>query len=164
MGTMQIIRQIRCSRREQPIARPVVPPIILTQQKFIDMKKVFLMAAILAVSGLMAEVSAQTTGETDSGNGNSYDIFHHKPHKCPKPSKTPQVSYNSSSTVLNVSFPTNGQGGKVEIYRNGIKVVNTTAPAGTSLCYMLRNLGKGEFKIIVSQGNTVVYYGNYVVK
>ena len=72
------------------------------------------------------------------------------------------VSYNSASTILNVSFPTNGQGGKIEIYRNGVKVVNTTAPAGTSLCYMLRKYGKGEYAVVVSYGNTVVY-SNYVL-
>ena len=155
-----------CSRREQPIASPIVPPIILTQLNKIscDMKKVFLMAALIAASGMVAEVSAQTTESGTSGGSNNDDNTFHMPHKCPKPNQTSQVSYNTASTVLNVSFPTNGQGGKVEIYRNGIKVVNTTAPAGTSLCYMLRNYGKGEFKIAVSQGNSVVYSKQVTVK
>ena len=128
------------------------------------MKKVFFMAVLFAVSGMVAEVSAQTTESGTSGGSNNDDNTFHMPHKCPKPNQTPQVSYNTASTVLNVSFPTNGQGGKVEIYRNGIKVVNTTAPAGTSLCYMLRNYGKGEFKIAVSQGNSVVYSKQVTVK
>lgn len=85
-------------------------------------------------------------------------------HKCLKNYKTPKVSYNSGSTVLIVSFPTNGQGGKVEIYRNGAKVVDTSAPAGASLCYVLRNYGKGEYTVIVSQGNTVVYSEEVMVK
>ena len=78
-------------------------------------------------------------------------------HKCNRNNRTPNVSYNSTSTVLNVSFPVNSQGGKVEIYSNGIKVVNATVPAGASLNYVLRNYGKGEYTIIVSQGNMVVY-------
>ena len=47
----------------------------------------------------------------------------------------------------NVILPSNGQGCKVEIYRNGVKLVNTAAPAGTSLCYMLCKYGNGEFKL-----------------
>ena len=87
-----------------------------------------------------------------------------QPHKSPKTIKTPQVSYNSVSTVLNVAFPINDQGGKIEIYRNGTRVVGVKAPAGTSLCYMLRNYGKGEYIIIVSQGNSVVYSKQVTVK
>ena len=87
-----------------------------------------------------------------------------RPHRCPKTTNKPQVSYNSTSTVLNVSFPGNSQGGKVEIYRNGVKVVNITAPAGASLSYVLSNYGKGDYIVIVSQGNTVVYSNNVTVK
>lgn len=121
------------------------------------MKKVFLMAALFAVSGMVAEVSAQTIGDVIRRG----DPEHPKPHKCPKPNTKPQVSYNSTSTVLSVSFPGNSQGGKVEIYRNGAKVVNTSAPAGASLSLVLRNYGKGDYTVIVSSGNTVVY-SNYV--
>lgn len=74
------------------------------------------------------------------------------------------TTYNSASTTLSVRFPANSQGGKVEIYRNGTRVVGVKAPAGTSLCYMLRNYGKGEFTIIVSQGNTVIYSNSVIVK
>ena len=91
-------------------------------------------------------------------------VLYQPPHKCPKPNHTPRVSYNPASTVLNVSFPGNWQGGKVEIYRNGTRVVGVKAQAGASLCYTLRNYGKGEFTIIVSQGNMVVYRGSYNVK
>ncbi|MBO7143484.1 MAG: hypothetical protein J6W13_01470 [Salinivirgaceae bacterium] len=63
-----------------------------------------------------------------------------------------------------MTFPTNGQGGEVGIYRNGVKVVNTTAPAGATLNYALRDYGKGDYSIVVSQGNTVVYSNNVVVK
>ena len=89
---------------------------------------------------------------------------YYRPHRCPKSIKPVTAEYNSTSTVLNVSFLGNSQGGKVEIYRNGVKVVNITAPAGASLSYVLRNYGKGDYTVIVSQGNTVVYSGNYNVK
>ena len=125
------------------------------------MKKVFLMAAIFAVSGVTANTSAQTMGDVINSNG---DIEHPRPHKSPKPNTKPQVSYNSTSTVLNVTFSASSQGGKVEIYRNGVKVVNITAPAGASLSYVLRNYGKGDYTVIVSQGNTVVYSGSYNVE
>ncbi len=74
------------------------------------------------------------------------------------------TSYNASSTALSVKFPSNGPGGKVEIYRNGVKVVGTAAPAGASLSFVLRNYGKGDYTVIVSQGNTVVYNNSVVVK
>ena len=124
------------------------------------MKKVFLMAALFAVSGMVAEVSAQTIGDVIRRG----DPEHPKPHKCPKPTSTPKVSYNSTSTVLNVSFSGNSQGGKVEIYRSGVKVVNTSAPAGASLSFVLRNYGKGDYTIIVIQGNMVIFSENMRVK
>ena len=126
------------------------------------MKKVFFMAAILAVSGAMAEASAKTVDNVIIGCDGNYWL--HKPPRSPKANWTPIASYNSATTVLTVSFPANGQGGKVEIYRNGIKVVNAVVQAGASLNYMLRNYGKGNYTIIVSSGKTVVYNGNYIVK
>ena len=71
------------------------------------------------------------------------------------------ASYNAPTTTLTVKFPSNSQGGKVEIYRSGVKVVNTSAPADASLSFVLRNYGKGDYTVIVSSGNTVVY-SNYV--
>lgn len=84
-------------------------------------------------------------------------------HRSPKRINPVSATYNSCSTLLTVKFPiTNG--GKVEIYRNGVKVVNTSAAAGASLSYVLRNYGKGNYTIIVSCGNTVVYDNNVVIK
>lgn len=74
------------------------------------------------------------------------------------------ATYNASTTALTVKFPANGQNGKVEIYRNGVKVVNTMATAGVNLSFVLRIYGKGNYTIIVSQGNTVVYSNNVEVK
>lgn len=154
--------KIGCSYWEQPIACPVVSTIILAQQKFIDMKKIFLMAAILAVSGAMVDASAKTVENVIIDcDGNSWL---HKPPRSPKANKMPIASYNPSSTVLNVSFPFNGQGGKVEIYRNGTLVVDVKAPAGAKLSYVLSNYGSGNYIVVVSSGKTVIYYGSYIVK
>ena len=89
---------------------------------------------------------------------------YYRPHRCPKPTSKPQVSYNSSSTVLNVSFPGNSQGGKVVIYRNGTLVVIVNASASAALCYTLRNYGTGNYTVVVSSGNTVVYSNSVEVK
>ena len=75
----------------------------------------------------------------------------------------PAVSYNSASTTLTVKFPATS-GGKVEIYRNDSKVVSTATPAGASLSFVLRNYGAGNYTVIVSQGNTVVYNRTMKVK
>lgn len=91
-------------------------------------------------------------------------VLYQPPHKCPKPNHTPRVSYNSTSTVLYMSFPGNSQGGRVEIFRNGTLVVDVKAPAGATLCYMLRNYGRGDYTIIVSSGNTVIYSKQATVK
>lgn len=94
----------------------------------------------------------------------TYDEKYHRPHKCLSVNTTPKVSYNSTTTALNVSFPSNSQDGKVEIYRNGTKVVNANAAAGATLVYTLRNYGNGCYTIVVSSGKTVVYSNNVTVK
>ena len=127
------------------------------------MKNVFFMTAILAAFCATTKVSAQTTGGGGTSGG-SNDTEFHMPHRGKQTSSVPQVSYNPTSTELNVSFPTNGQGGRVEIYRNGTLVVDTKAPEGAKLSYVLSNYGKGDYTVIVSQGNTVVYSNCVTVK
>ncbi|MBO7478373.1 MAG: hypothetical protein J6U04_10625 [Salinivirgaceae bacterium] len=64
---------------------------------------------------------------------------------------------------MTVKFPpTNG--GRVEIYRNGTKVIRSSAMPGATLNYVLRNYGKGNYTVIVSQGSSAVYYKNVIVK
>ena len=127
------------------------------------MKNVFFMTAILAAFCATTKVSAQTTGGGGTSGG-SNDTEFHMPHRGKQTSSVPQVSYNPTSTELNVSFPGNWQGGKVEIYRNGTRVVGVKAQAGATLCYMLRNYGRGDYTIIVSSGNTVIYSNCVMVK
>lgn len=122
-----------------------------------------LMVTLLAVFGIMPVVSAQTTGSGTTGD-NIHDPEFHPPHRGSQTNSEPQVSYNSASTVLNVSFPTDGQGGKIEIYCDGSLIVSENAAAGTSLCYLLRKYGNGEYVIIVSSGNTVVYSNSLTIR
>ena len=115
---------------------------------------------LLNVGAASAESNCNLGTEGDPTNIITIDI----PHKCPKPIGHNSVAYNASTTALTVKFSSNGQGGKVEIYHNGAKVVNVAVPAGASLNYVLRNYGKGEFRIIVSSGNNVVYKNCVIVK
>lgn len=116
-------------------------------------------ALIVAALGGTTKVSAQTMRVCKTN-----DDYFHKPHKVSQSIRIPKVSYNNVSTVLSVSFPTRGQGGRVEIYRNGTKVVNAAAPAGASLSYVLRKYGIGSYTIIVSSGMAVVYNNTVEVK
>jgi hypothetical protein len=128
------------------------------------MRKKIFMAAILAVTNVMTDALAQTVEEEVASDTNTGDDGYHKPHKSPKMNWMPKVSYNSASTALSVTFPANGQGGKVEIYRNGTKVVDATVAAGANLSYVLRDYGNGDYAVVVSFGNSVVYSGNMVVE
>ena len=120
---------------------------------------------LLVIGMLMTETTVEALNQSGSG-----PIWFPPPPKGNSQKSKVQnysyaiATYNASTTVLTVRFPANGQSGKVEIYRNGVKVVNTSAAAGVSLSYVLRNYGKGNYTIIVSQGNTVVYSNNVEVK
>ena len=120
---------------------------------------------LLKITSLMTFVilfNSSSYGASKLSQDDDPPILFQRPHLCPR-QQPAIVNYNSSTTQLKVDFKTS-QGGRVEIYRNGVKVVNTSAPAGTNLSYVLRNYGKGEFTIIVSQGNTVVYSKQVTVK
>lgn len=82
-----------------------------------------------------------------------------KSHK-PTP---PATTYNSVLTELTVRFPA-ASGGKVEIYRNGTRVVSANAAVGATLSYTLRCYGRGEYMVVVSSGKMVVYSGIMKVK
>ena len=89
-------------------------------------------------------------------------IIHTPPHKSPR-QQSVSVNYNQTTTLLDILFCAE-QSGKVEIYRNGSLVACTKALAGASLSYVLSNYGKGDYAIIVSSGNTVVYSRSCIVK
>lgn len=128
------------------------------------MKTVLLAAAVIAVSGAMTQASAQISkkfiGSKDGGNHMPW------PHKSIKPYRqmSVSVSYDDSSTLLTVNFPSNTEGGTVEVYREGLKVSAMTAGGGTTFSCMLNDYGEGDYDIIVSNGNTVVYSRNISVR
>lgn len=124
-------------------------------------KRFFIVTAALMFA---MSASAGTNPGGDDGDDNTKTIHRPRGVKRKNTDARPQLSYNSSSTVLNVSFPGNGQDGKIEIYRNGAEVLNTSAPVGASFSFMLCNYGKGDYTVIVSCGNTIVYGGSYNVK
>lgn len=122
-------------------------------------KKFFIVTA-----ALMFAMSASAGTYPDGDDDNTKTIHRPRGVKRKNTEMRPQLSYNSVSTVLNVLLPANSRDGKVEIYRNGARVVSANAPASATLSYVLRNYGTGNYTVIVSQGNTVVYSNNVVVK
>ena len=125
------------------------------------MKKASLILGVLVLSSITTNTFAlpriSITGDTPvTENPNR------RPHRCPKHHK-PTTSYNTSSTALTVNFPA-ANGGRVEIYRNGSLVVSANAPAGSTLNYVLRNYGAGDYTVVVSCGSTAIYNGIYEVK
>lgn len=128
------------------------------------MKKLKFIIGVVLFIGITTDSFAQE-GST-SNNGNTppeKPEKYYRPHRCPHPINSPAATYNDATTALTVKFPATC-GGKIEIYRNGAKVVSTNTPAGAMLCYMLRNYGKGNYTVIVSSGNTVVYSRSMMVK
>ena len=122
------------------------------------MRKIFLFAITLfAFSGTFA--SEQFDGDVNNPkNSEPRGYFIKRPGL-----NIPTAIYNAPTTELTVKMPAITSG-KVEIYRNGVKVVDAAATAGASLSYVLRNYGKGNYAVIVRQGNTIVYSSNTNVK
>ncbi|MBR6082331.1 MAG: hypothetical protein IKP62_05330 [Salinivirgaceae bacterium] len=112
---------------------------------------------------MVAAVSLTSVGSVTAENNLE------EPPKIPTIRKSPKrvnpasATYNSGSTELTVNFPATN-GGKVEIYRNGTLVVSANASAGATLNYILRNYGTGNYTVVVSCGNTVVYSNSVEVK
>ena len=129
------------------------------------MKKVILLAAaLIAVSGAMTQASAQISKKFKSAE----DGGHHMPlpQKNIRPGRQipVRVSYDESSTLLTVNFPQNSEKSTVEVYRDGVKVTGITAGGGTTFSCTLKDYGEGDYAIIVSNGNTVVYSKNVSVR
>lgn len=85
--------------------------------------------------------------------------FSARPHRA-----SASVSYDAASTTLTVKFPSNSQGGTVEVYRDGAKVAGITTNGGTTFSCRLREYGAGNYNVIVSNGNTVVDSKNYTIR
>jgi len=111
-----------------------------------------------------SEVKAQSLCKSMLGK------YHHtpdvRPSKCVRPAfkSSVRMSYDESSTLLTVDFPQNSEKSTVEVYRDGVKVTGITAGGGTTFSCTLKDYGEGEYDIIVSKGNTVVYSKNVSVR
>ena len=113
---------------------------------------------------MVAAVSLTSVGSVTAGNNLEEPPKIIPPLlRSPKRVNSASATYNSGSTELTVNLPATN-GGKVEIYRNGTLVVSANASAGATLNYILRNYGTGNYTVVVSCGNTVVYSNNVEVK
>lgn len=114
---------------------------------------------------VLTSTYAFSLNDISMDGGNPFEKYSNPRGVCIKCPKTipPAALYNSASTSLTVKFSATN-GGKVEIYRNGARVVSANAPAGATLSYVLRNYGTGNYTVIVSSRNTVAYCRSMNVK
>jgi len=129
------------------------------------MKTIVLIAALIAASGAMTDVSAQIgICMRNSDRCKDWKHFPH-PHKSIRTQGASVcVSYDASSTVLTVQFTSNLHGSTVDVYRDGEKVAGITANSGTTFSCVLREYGVGNYNVIVSNGNTVIDSKNFTVR
>ena len=130
------------------------------------MKKYIFGIAFIASLLSAADSSAQCRGisKKHSDSKDPYNVP--EPHLSIRPHRQNpiHVSYDESSTILTVDFSHCSNGGTVEVYRDGVKVSAMTAGGGTTFSCVLNDYGEGDYDIIVSRGNTVVYSRNVIVR
>lgn len=129
------------------------------------MNKIFKYFFALGIIIMSANVSA--SAQSPQGKCSIPDEIHIgvKPRFSVRPhSLSANVRYDAVSTMLTVSFPSNSQGGTVEVYRNGAKVTGATSNGGTTFSCILREYGEGNFTVIVYNGNTVIDNKNFTVR
>ena len=90
----------------------------------------------------------------------SRNVAHQRNIKQP----SANVSYDAMTTILNVDFPANSLGGTVEVFKNGSRIGAMTSGAGTTFGCVLMDYGVGQYSVIVTHGNTVLYSKNIEVK
>ena len=130
------------------------------------MKKYIFGIAFIASLLSAADSSAQCRGisKKHSDSKDPYNVP--EPHLSIRPHRQNpiHVSYDESSTILTVDFSHRSTGGTVEVFCNGAKVTGITAGGGTTFSCILKDYGEGDYDIIVSSGNTVVYSRNIIVR
>lgn len=127
------------------------------------MKRIVIIAAFIAAAGAMTNASAQVLTMSNDKKNKIGTGDNHLPHRSVRLHK-PLVSYDEASTMLIVQFSSHSHGGTVEVYRDGEKVAEVTANSGTTFGCVLREYGDGNYNVIVSNGNTVIYSKNYTVQ
>lgn len=127
------------------------------------MKRIVIIAAFVAAAGAMTNASAQVLTMSNDKNNKIGTGDNHLPHRSIRLHK-PVVSYDEASTMLTVQFSSYSHGGTVEVYHDGEKVAGITANSGTTFGCVLREYGTGNYNVIVSNGNTVIYSKNFTVR
>ena len=124
------------------------------------------MTATIAVFGTTTEASAQICKRCKCSGDREHTIFLPPPHRSVRPNRQMpvSVSYDESSTILTVYFSQYSDDSTVEVFHNGAKVTGITAGGGTTFSCILKDYGLGDYDIIVSRGNTVVYSRNIIVR
>ena len=126
-----------------------------------NMKKILLAAMMLVFVSSIASAQRYCAKNRQNGNGHEHDAP--LPHRSIRLHK-PVVSYDEASTILMVKFSSSSHGGMVDVYRDGEKVAGVTANSGTTFSCILREYGDGNYNVIVSNGNTVIYSKNFTVR
>lgn len=136
------------------------------------MKRIVLIVALIAATGIMTDTSAQifnllsiANDNVNNNGGSDEKGFHPHPHRGGKHRHPFQVetNYDEASTILTVSFSSRSNGVTVEIYRDGARITGIIANSGTTFSCILRDYGTGNYTVVVSYGNTVVGCKNYTV-
>ena len=125
------------------------------------MKTKFLISAVLLMLATV-QATAQKRCKTQSQSGDKGKWYPDPVRSVAH--KSVHVSYDASTTVLTVNFADKSTGGTVEVFCNGAKVTGITAGGGTTFSCILKDYGEGDYDIIVSSGNTVVYSRNVIVR
>jgi len=125
--------------------------------RFIFILGIIIMSANVSASAQRYKRMCCNPNERHIGLKPRFSVRPHRPTSA-------IVSYDAASTTLTVKFPSNSQGGTVEVYRDGAKVAGITTNGGTTFSCRLHEYGAGNYNVIVSNGNTVVDSKNYIIK
>ena len=123
------------------------------------MKEIILLVALIAATGTMTNASTQLTKSMifyRDGGRQSRPI----PSKCPRTHRRQitQVSYDPSTENLTVSIPTNAPNGLIEIQSSTSGTNTITIASGTTMFVNMNNYDGDTLTIIVSCGDTIIFY------
>ena len=123
------------------------------------MKKLILAATLIVATGAMTETSALISTKVLTG---IYPINPTipGPKRCPRPHKqrTAQASFDQVSTTLTVSIPTHLPNGLIEIQSSTSGTSTITVASGTTMSVNMNNYDGDTLTIIVSCGDTIIFY------
>lgn len=126
------------------------------------MKKVFIVVAVIAATGAMAEASAQQiyTKRCASVISHKHSVPCQHKKQCIGKHNSGHISYDPASKVLTVSLSNGSEDGRIEICPSHSGKTTIMIRPGETIRYTLGNYGRSSCTIIVSSGNTVLYSKN----